>query len=108
MDKTLAGYIACLCRFDGEDNETALGRVFAHYKPDIHPVVDVVAQCAYEGLALTPRMLADKTGVGVDQTGLTPQSVEMYSDMLGESENNSNGINITDGIRYRYSTFLSC
>ncbi|MCK9598280.1 MAG: DnaB helicase C-terminal domain-containing protein [Sphaerochaeta sp.] len=86
MDKSLEGYIACLCKFEGEDNEAALGRVFAYYKPDTHPVVDVVAQYAYEGLALTPRMLADKTGVVVDQTGLTPQSIELYTDMLGESE----------------------
>lgn len=85
MDKALEGYLACLCKFEGEDSETALGRVFSYYKPDLSPTVDVVAQYAYEGLALTPRMLADKTGVSVDQSGLTPQSVEMYSDMLGES-----------------------
>lgn len=86
MDNSLSAYIACLCRFDGESNEAALSRVFDYYRPNIHSAADVVAKHAYEGLALTPRMLADETGVVVDQTELTPESAELYTELLGQSE----------------------
>ena len=84
-DSALRGYVACLLRFEGEDNDQALSRIVDHYVEGVSTVVDSIYALSFSGIAMTPRMLEDATGYRADQTGLAPDSISMYLDILGRT-----------------------
>ena len=83
--KALSGYVACLLKFPDETEDNALDRFFTYYKPGLSSGADLIAKYAYSGVAVTPRMFNDETGASINQNGLSPSSIKVYADELGES-----------------------
>jgi len=83
--QAISGYIACLLKFPDETDDQVLDRFFTYYRSGLSTAADLIAKYAYAGVAMTPRMFNDQTKLQINQDGLSPNSISVYADALGES-----------------------
>ena len=83
-------FLSILCRLPNETNETALVRFHTYYREfpagNLDAGFDFLAQQAFHGIAVTPRVLLAATGISVTQEGLTTESAQFFYEQLIQEE----------------------
>lgn len=87
MNDLILSYLSCMLRFPGEDNDTAIERFYAAYDYSLDfgrhaELSKLIEEQAHSGIALTPRMVLELSGIAIDLSGLDPSAAQLYREKL--------------------------